>query len=179
MKKVSRRAALRASLIGVAAVVISGGIVGAAAETPNHANRLKATFTEARLAVQDRTADLGIRQVIARGTGTVEGFGAATEIAAVSIDTAVTPCGPGSSTSTIMRRIVVARGTLVLKTLAHRCPAPVGLVATGEYQVDGAASTGVFAGAWGMGNETDQIPPPPGSPIVTLSGKLHLAQSGD
>jgi hypothetical protein len=178
MTKVSIRAALRFSLIGITAVVVAGGIVGAAAE-PDHGSRLEATFTETRLAVQDRTADLGIRQVIARGTGTVEGFGAAIEIAAVSIDTAVTPCGPGSSTSTIMRRIVVAQGTLVLKTLAHRCPAPVGLVATGEYWVDGAASTGVFAGAWGMGNETDRIPPPPGSPIVTLSGKLHLAQSGD
>jgi hypothetical protein len=68
------------------------------------------------LAVQDRAADLGIRQVISSGIGTFEGFGAATEIGAVSIDLTVTPCGPGSSTSTIMRRIVVPNGTLVLKT---------------------------------------------------------------
>jgi hypothetical protein len=179
MKDVSMRAALRISLIAVAAVFVSGGLVGAAAE-PDHGNRLEATFTETRLAVQDRTADLGIRQVILAGTGTVEGYGGATEINAVSFDVKVTPCGPGSSTSTIMRRIVVAQGTLVLKTLAHRCPTPTGILATGEYQVDGASSTGVFAGAWGTGSEkVDVAPPPSGAILVTISGKLHLAQPGD
>jgi hypothetical protein len=175
----SMRAALRISLIGVATVLVSGGIVGAAAE-PDRGNRLEATFTETRLAVQDRAADLGIRQVISRGIGTVDGFGAATEISAVSIDLAATPCGPGSSTSTILRRIVVSEGTLVLKTLAHRCPIPTGILATGEYQVDGASSTGVFAGAWGRGGEkVDVAPPPSGAIMVTISGKLHLAETGD
>jgi hypothetical protein len=177
MRRLSMRAALRISLIGVATVLVSGGIVGAAAE-PDHGNRLEATFTETRLAVQDRP-DLGIRQVISKGTGSLDGFGAATEIGAVSIDLAVTPCGPGSSTSTIMRRIVVSQGTLVVKTLAHRCPTPTGLLATGEFQVDGASSTGVFAGAWGTGSEETEIAPAPASPIVTISGKLHLAQPGD
>jgi hypothetical protein len=180
MKTLSRRAVLRISLIGVAAVVLSGAIVGAASDTSNDGNRLQATFTETRLAVQDRTADLGIRQVILSGTGTVDGFGAATEINAVSFDVMVTPCGPGSSTSTILRRIVVAEGTLVLKTLAHRCPTPTGILATGEYQVDGASSTGVFAGAWGRGSEkVDVAPPPSGAIVVTISGRLHLAESGD
>jgi hypothetical protein len=95
------------------------------------------------------------------------------------MDVAVTPCGPGSSTSTIMRRIVVSAGTLVLKTLAHRCPTATGLLATGEYQVDGASSTGVFAGASGRGSEKVEIPPAPAASIVTISGTLHLAQPGD
>ena len=179
MTKLSRRVALRIALIGLVAAAVSGGVVGAAAQ-PDHDNRLKATFAETRLAVQDRTADLGIRQVINRGIGTVEGFGAATEISAVSIDLAATPCGPGSSTSTILRRIVVPEGTLVLKTLAHRCPTPTGILATGEYQVDGASSTGVFAGAWGRGSEkVDVAPPPSGAIVVTIFGELHLAETGD
>jgi hypothetical protein len=175
MKRLSFRAAFRMSVLGVAAVVVAGGIVGAAAEQPNHANRFQAAFEETRLAVQDRTADLGIRQVITSGTGTVDGFGAATEISAVAIDVKVTPCGPGSSTSTILRRIVVQEGTLVLKTLAHRCPTSTGLVAAGEYDLDGASSTGVFAGASGSGSEIVVIGPPPSNPIVTISGTLHLA----
>jgi len=174
------RAALGISMVGVAVIVVAGGILSAAAEQPlNHINRLEATFAETRLAVQDRAADLGIRQVINSGVGTFDGFGTATEISAVSIDLSVTPCGPGSSTSTVMRRIVVREGTLVLKTLAHRCPTSTGLVATGEYEIDGASSTGIFAGASGRGSEKVQIGPPPSGLIaVTISGELHLAQSG-
>lgn len=123
---------------------------------------------------------LGMRQVIASGTGTFEGFGAATELVAVSQDHAITPCGPGSSTSTILRRIVVPEGILVVKSLAHRCPAPFGILATGRYEIDGAASTGVFAGARGRGRDIGEIEPPPtGRVVVTLTGKLHLAKQGD
>ena len=51
---------------------------------------------------------------------------------------------------------------------------------SGDYQVDGASSTGVFAGASGSGSETvDVQPPPTGAVTATLSGKLHLAQSDD
>ena len=181
MKKVSMRTTLRITLVTIAAVVVGCGIVvGAAAEQPNHANRLEATFDVTRLAIADHAADLGIRQVIASGTGTLEGFGPATEIVAVSIDLTVTPCGPGSNTTTILRRIVVREGTLVVKTLAHQCPTSTGLAVVGEYQVDGASSTGVFAGASGSGSDTSQVAPPPSGLITaTISGKLHLAQSGD
>lgn len=131
--------------------------------------------------MHDRAADLGIRQVITSGTGILEGFGAATELAAISQDHTLTPCGTGSSSSTILRRIVVPEGTLVLKTLAHRCPAGGGaIVATGEYQVDGDSSTGVFAGARGKGSETVRIDPPPSGAITaTISGKLKLAGEED
>ena len=55
-----------------------------------------------------------------------------------------------------------------------------GLAVVGEYQVDGASSTGVFAGASGSGSDTSQVAPPPSGLITaTISGKLHLAQSGD
>jgi len=183
MKKLSMRMTLRIALVGVAAAVVASGIaIGAAAESPpNHANRLDATFAETRVAVLDRTADLGIRQVISSGTGTLEGFGAATEIAAISRDVTSRPCGPGSSSTTILRRIVVPEGTLVVKTLGHQCPTAAGLqVTTGESQVDGASSTGVFAGASGSGSETTQVgAPPSGAITATISGKLHLVQPLD
>ena len=174
------RATLRIGLFGIAAVVLATAIVvGAAAqEPPNHANRLEATFAETRVAVLDRTADLGVRVAISSGTGTLEGFGAATEIAAISRDVTSTPCGPGSSATTVLRRIVVAAGTLVVKTLGHQCLAPGGQLNTGELQVDGASSTGVFAGAWGRGTETTHVgPPPSGAITATYSGVLHLVQN--
>lgn len=173
MKKVS----MRATLVGAAAVALASTMAMGAAATrpPNHANRLEATFEETRVSIHDRS-DLGMRQVIASGIGTFEGFGSATELVAVSIDLSVSPCGPGSNTSTVLRRIVVPEGTLVLKTLAHRCPAPFGIHAIGEYEVDGAASTGLFAGARGSGSDTIEIEPPPdGRTVATISGKLHLA----
>lgn len=182
MKWLRLREPLRLAVAGaVVGAMASAMAVGAAAErSPNHANRLEMTFEETRVAILDRAADLGIRQVITSGTGTFEGFGSATEIAAISQDHAVTPCGPGSSTSTILRRIVVPQGTLVLKTLAHRCPSPIGITAVGTYEVDGASSTGVFAGARGRGRDTTEIEPPPsGRVVATISGKLRLAQRGE
>ena len=144
-----------------------------------HGNRLQITFVETRLSIQEPPG-LGMRQTLLSGTGTFEGFGAATELVAVSIDLSVTPCGAGSSTSTILRRVVVPEGILVLKSLAHRCPAPFGIKVIGQYVVDGDASTGIFAGARGRGTDTVEVPgPPPAGPIVTISGKLHLAGEGD
>ena len=100
-------------------------------------------------------------------------------LAEVTIDLSVTPCGSGSSTSTILRRVVVPQGVLVLKSLAHRCPAPFGINVSGRYEVDGDASTGIFASARGRGSDSVETGPPPTVPIVTISGKLHLAQGED
>jgi hypothetical protein len=176
------RATIRIGLFGITTVVLASAIVvGAAAkEGPNHANRFEATFAETRVAVLDRTADLGFRQTISSGTGTLGSYGAASEVAAISRDVTSTPCGPGSSATTVLRRIVVAAGTLVVKTLGHQCLEPGGQVNTGEIQVDGAASTGVFAGASGRGTETTHVgPPPSGAITVTYSGVLHLEENDD
>lgn len=162
-------------------VVAAGALaVGAAADrTDTHGNRLGITFVETRLAIQEPPG-LGMRQSILSGTGTFEGFGAATELVAVSIDLSATPCGAGSSTSTILRRVVVPQGVLVLKSLAHRCPAEFGIKVIGEYEVDGDASTGIFAGARGRGTDiVEATGPPPAGPVVTISGKLHLAGEAD
>lgn len=172
------RHAVAASVIVVAAGALA--VAAAADRSGNDGNRLLITFEETRVAIQDPPG-LGMRQVIVSGVGTFEGFGAVTELAAVSQDLTVAPCGPGSNTSTILRRIVVPeQGTLILKSLAHRCPAPFGIHAVGRYEVDGASSTGIFAGARGRGSDEAEIAPPPsGRVVVTISGKLHLAKSPD
>ena len=164
----------------IAAVAAGALAVGAAADrSSTEGNRLQITFTETRLSIQEPPG-LGMRQTILSGTGTFEGFGPATELVGVTIDLTVTPCGAGSSTSTILRRVVVPEGVLVLKSLAHRCPAEFGIRVIGRYEVDGDASTGIFAGARGRGADTLEVPgPPPATPVVTISGKLHLAGEGD
>ena len=172
-------APLRLALVGAVAVVAAGTVaLGAAADrsSATHAKRLKITFQETRLSIQEPPG-LGMRQTLLSGTGTFEGFGPATELVGVTIDLTVTPCGAGSSTSTILRRVVVPEGVLVLKSLAHRCPAEFGIRVIGRYEVDGDASTGIFAGARGRGVDTLEVPgPPPAGPIVTISGKLRLAK---
>jgi hypothetical protein len=160
----------------VTAAVATTVVAGSASSAPSSdGNRLEITFTETRLAIQEPPG-LGMRQSILSGTGTFEGFGAATELVGVTIDLSVAPCGAGSNTSTILRRVVAPQGVLVLKSLAHRCPGPLGINVRGRYEVDGDASTGVFAGASGRGTDTVEPQPPPAAPIVTLSGKLYLAQ---
>lgn len=171
---------MRLAMAFVVAAVSAGALaVGAAADrSDGGGKRLRIVFEEARLSTQEGA---GMRQTILNGTGTFKGFGAATEVVAVSIDLTATPCGTGSSTSTILRRIVVPEGTLVLKTPAHRCPTGGGaILATGEYVVDGTSSTGIFAGARGRGSDTVEIPPPTvGPPVATITGRLDLAGRDD
>jgi hypothetical protein len=156
----------------VAAASASALAVGAAAGPRSDGNRLDATFEEVRIATHDRSADLGILQAINGGTGTLEGFGDATEILAVSQDRSVNPCGPGSRSNATIRRIVVASGTLVLQGAGVTCPTgtPGELLVTNSFVVDGASSTGVFEGARGSGTDIVLLP----SRTVSLSGKLHL-----
>jgi hypothetical protein len=182
VKRLSKQTALWLALAGTTALLPAAALaVGAAADqSARRGNRLLITFEETRVAIQEPPG-FGMRQVIVSGVGTFDGFGAATELAAVSQDLTVAPCGAGSNTSTILRRIVVPeQGTLILKSLAHRCPAPFGIHAVGAYEVDGASSTGIFAGAKGRGSdEADIEPPPSGRVLVTISGKLHLVKTGE
>jgi hypothetical protein len=160
----------------VVGALIAGATVPAlqaAAEQPAQANRLEATFAESPAQVTNRIADLGIFQLINTGTGTVEGFGDATVVVAISQDRAVTPCGPGSWTNAATRRIVLDEGVLVLRELSYRCPSASGPDISGTYEVDGSSSTGVFAGARGTGVDTvDTV-----THTSHISGKLKLAGS--
>src|SRR5215216_2229526 len=159
--------AFRMPLLVSAVIVLASGLtLHAAAAPPNHANRLEASFTESAASITNRIADLGTFQLINTGSGTVEGFGAATVVVGITQDRSVTPCGPGSWTNAATRRIVLQEGVLVLRELAIRCPTDSGPDITGTYEVDGLSSTGIFAGARGTGTHTS-----------TLSGKLNLAES--
>jgi hypothetical protein len=168
----NRKGAIIALCALVAVGVVVGGAVSAAQadEPPNHANRLEATFTETNASTTNRIADLGVFQLINTGTGTVEGFGSATLMLSATQDRSVHPCGPGSSTNAAIRRIVLADGVLVLRELVHVCPTSSGPIGTGTWQVDGASSTGIFAGAGGSGDVTIVI----ATGTATVSGKLNL-----
>jgi hypothetical protein len=162
-------------LLFVALIALAAGFaMHAAAGPPNHANRLEASFAETAASITNRIADLGTFQLINTGSGTVEGFGAATVVVGITQDRSVTPCGTGSWTNAATRRIVVDGGVLVLREVSIRCPTASGPDITGTYEVDGLSSTGIFAGARGTGVDTaDTV-----THTSTLSGKLKLAGSG-
>ena len=164
--------AFRMPLLVSAVIVLASGLtLHAAAAPPNHANRLEASFTESAASITNRIADLGTFQLINTGSGTVEGFGAATVVVGITQDRSVTPCGPGSWTNAATRRIILQEGVLVLRELAIRCPTDSGPDITGTYEVDGQSSTGIFAGARGSGENTANTV----THTSTLSGKLKLA----
>jgi hypothetical protein len=158
-----------------AAALASALAIAVRAEPTNRANRLQATFHETNASVANRIPDLGVFQLINTGTGSVDGFGAATMTIGVTQDRSVHPCGPGSWTNAAVRRITVEAGVLVLRELAYVCQTPSGPVASGTWTVDGASSTGVFADARGSGEDTVDL----STATSTLSGKLHLAGDGD
>ena len=150
--------------------LVSGFAMHGSAGAATDGNRLEASFTESAASITNRIADLGTFQLINTGTGTLEGFGPATMVLGVTQDRSVHPCGPGSWTNAGIRRIVLAEGVLVVRELAYVCPTPSGPVATSKWYVDGASSTGMFAGARGSGEATVTI----ASGTASLSGKLKL-----
>jgi hypothetical protein len=166
------RNAFKMPLLATALAILAGVLALHAAARPAHdANRLEASFAESAASITNRIADLGTFQLINTGNGTVEGFGAATVVVGITQDRSVTPCGPGSWTNAATRRIVVDAGVLVLREVSIRCATASGPDITGTYEVDGASSTGIFAGASGTGNDTaDTV-----THRSTLSGKLKLA----
>ena len=163
---------MRKLIISLAAsAVITAGVVAglqASAQASTDGNRLQATFTTSPVSV---TPNLGIVELILSGTGTVEGFGAATEIVGLVQDHAVTPCGAGSYSDTASRRVVMHGGVLILHEAGMTCSTASGLQATATYQVDGRASTGIFEGARGTGDVRVDV----ATRRETLSGKLILA----
>ena len=156
--------------LAASAVMTAGVVAGlqASARASTDGNRLQATFTASPVSV---TPNLGMVELILSGTGTVEGFGAATEAVGLVQDHAVIPCGAGSYSDTASRRIVLHGGVLILHEAGMTCLTASGLQATATYQVDGRASTGIFAGARGTGNVTVDV----ATHRETLSGKLILA----
>jgi hypothetical protein len=166
---------LRIPFLIMALIALTSALgLRAAAGAPSDANRLEASFSESAASITNRIADLQTFQLINTGTGTVEGFGAATVVVGITQDRSVTPCGQGSWTNAATRRIVLDAGVLILREFTiGPCPTASGPVITGTYEVDGLSSTGIFAGARGTGDDTVDIV----AHTSTISGKLKLAGS--
>jgi hypothetical protein len=128
---------------------------------------LKATFTDSDVSV---TPGHGMVELILTGTGTVQGFGAATDVVGVVEDFAASPCGPGGASNSAQTRIVMHGGVLELHEAAMNCVTASGPQVTGTYRVDGQASTGIFAAARGTGHVTVDV----ATGQDTLSGTLIL-----
>jgi hypothetical protein len=167
-----------AGILGTAAItaVLLGSSLTASATPAQHArgavgspadSMLKATFTASAVAV---TPDLGMVELILSGTGTVQGFGPATDVTGVVEDRTVSPCGAGGASDSAQKRIVVNGGVLVLHISAMLCMTASGPQVTGTYRVDGRASTGIFAGARGTGHAAADVT----TGQETLSGTLIL-----
>jgi len=166
----------RRALSMFAAALATAGVLAAygLASSPNQGNRLEATYTTAIAVLNNQLATYGIVQAIATGSGTLEGFGPVTVTTGVTQDRTVSTCGPGSSVDQAATRIVTADGTLILRVSGTRCLDPSGTpIILGTFIVDGAASSGIFAGARGHGDVVNTIGPT--SNNVMLSGKLNLA----
>jgi hypothetical protein len=165
----------RALVVVVAALASAGTLAAyAVASSPNEGNRMEATFTTTIQMLNNQIATYGIVQAIATGSGTLEGFGPATVTTGVTQDRTVTTCGPGSGADQSVSRIVTADGTLILRVSSTRCLDPSGTpIGRGTFVVDGAASSGIFAGATGYGDSENVIGPTSNTP--TFTGKLKLA----
>ena len=90
----------------------------------------------------------------------------------VTQDRTVHPCGAGSWTNAGIRRIALDGGVLVLRGLVHICQTASGPIGAGTWEVDGASSTGIFAGARGSGDDRIVI----ATATSTLSGTLNLRE---
>jgi len=155
-------AAAAATTAGIAA-----GLQASVQASTNGDGRLQATFTSSTVSV---TPKLGMVELILSGAGTVRGFGAATEVIGVVEDRTVSPCGAGGASDSAERRIVMKGGVLQLHETAMLCPTASGPQVTGNYRVDGQASTGIFAGGRGTGRIRVDVT----TGHETLSGTLIL-----
>src|SRR5215469_15835303 len=172
---------IRLSLLATAVIVLASGFALHASLTataaPAHSARgaagspagsmLHATFTDSDVSV---TPGLGMVELILTGTGTVQGFGAATDVVGVVEDFAASPCGPGGASNSSQQRIVLPSGVLETHGAGMNCVTASGAQATGTWRIDGQASTGIFAGARGTGHFTVDV----ATGQDTLSGTLIL-----
>src|SRR5215831_12286944 len=158
---------IRLSLLATAVIVLASGFALHASLTASAApaqpgrgaagiadGRLNATFTDSDVSA---TPGRGMVELILTGAGTVQGFGAATDVVGVVEDFAASPCGPGGASNSAQARIVMHGSVLELHEAAMNCVTASGPQVTGTYRVDGQASTGIFAGARGTGHVTVDV----------------------
>jgi hypothetical protein len=98
----------------------------------------------------------GICTIRNHGTGQMTHFGNVTFTTVITADGNQPPCGPKSQwVNRIIRTIHTSHGTLALHEVGLQCPQPgIGPRVQAIWVVDGANSTGKFAGAHGQGTDT-------------------------
>jgi hypothetical protein len=98
----------------------------------------------------------GICTIDNSGSGRMTPFGRVTFTTAITADGNQSPCGAGSQwVNRIIRTLHTSQGVLVLHEAGLQCPQPgVGPRVDAVWTVDGADSTGIFAGAQGHGDDT-------------------------
>jgi len=98
----------------------------------------------------------GICQIHNSGSGRMTPFGRVTFTTAIVADGNQAPCGATSQwVNRIIRTMHTSQGVLVLHEAGLQCPVPgVGPRVEAVWTVDGADSTGIFAGAQGRGDDT-------------------------
>ncbi|MBV8948822.1 MAG: hypothetical protein JO286_07860 [Solirubrobacterales bacterium] len=146
------------SIAGVAlAVSALGATQLAAGATPARTVRvsaqLKVASTVNGLGGAPQSCLAGICKIKNRGTGRMTHFGKVTFTSVITADDNQPPCGTSSQwVNRIIRTIHTSRGILVLHEAGLQCPEPgVGPRVEAVWTVDGAESTGIFAGAQGGG----------------------------
>lgn len=132
--------------------------------------RFEAAFSESTASMTNRIGAFGVVQLVNTGTGRADPFGSATMVIGITQDRSMQPCGAGSWTNAATRRIALATGVLVVREIGEVCPTASGLLGTGRWIVDGASSTGAFAGADGSGGSRIDV----ASRTSTLSGEIEL-----
>ena len=167
-----RKLIITLAAAAAATAAIAAGLQATAQASTNDDGLLQATFTDSDVSV---TPGLGMVELILTGTGTVQGFGAATDVVGVVEDFAASPCGHGGASNSAQQRLVLPGGVLELSSHAMNCVTASGSQVTGTYQVDGQASTGIFAGARGTGHITVDV----ATGQDTLSGTLILREPPD
>ena len=98
----------------------------------------------------------GICTIHNSGTGRLAPFGRVTFTTAITADGNQAPCGTSSQwVNRIIRTLHTSQGVLVVHEAGLQCPQPgVGPRVDAVWTVDGADSTGLFAGAHGRGYDT-------------------------
>jgi hypothetical protein len=148
------------SIAGVALAVSALGATQLAAgatpaRTVHLSAQLKVASTMNGLWGAPQSCSAGICKIENRGTGRMTHFGNVTFTSVITADDNQPPCGPSAQwVNRIVRTIHTSQGILVLHEAGLQCPQPgVGPQVDAVWAVDGAESTGIFAGASGQGTD--------------------------
>jgi hypothetical protein len=135
--------------IAAATLVTIGGATAAGPRTVHVTGALKVTVGPPPV------CHAGICTIHNSGTGKLAPFGKVTFTTVINADGHHPPCGTRSQWVTrIVRTIHTTKGKLVLDEAGLQCPQPgAGPRVHAVWALDGAHSTGIFAGAHGQGTD--------------------------